>query len=156
MSIRPKNLQHGYLANEDSGDVLQFQYNPNQFYTEHGANYEEIESPGSKYRKVSYGGRSAERFPLILEFYGVKNVSSGKSSTQIENYLERLTLPKTTQKQIIKGSNHFISPPICTIVFGSRIWETVISSVKITRKLFNPSLKTMQLTADLQVIVIKR
>lgn len=154
--IRPRGLKHGYLVNEDTDDVLMFQYNPESFYTEHGAKYEEIESPGAQYRKISYSGRSVERFPLTLFFYGVKNVSSGKSSTEIENYIENLTKPKKKQKGVIHGSNHFISPPICTIVFGKRIWETVISSAKITRKMFNPELKTMQLEVDLQVIVVKR
>lgn len=154
MSIRPRGLQHGYLVNEDSGDVLQFQYNPSSYYTEHGALWEEIESPGSSYRKVSYGGRSVERFPLTLDFYGVKNVSSGKSSTQIENYIENLTIPRHRQS-IIKGTNHFISPPICTIVFNGRCRRVVVSKAKITRTLFNPSLQTMCFTADLEVIVIK-
>lgn len=154
--VHQKNLVHGYLVNEDDGDVLQFQFNPTDYYTEHGAHYEEIESPGSKYRKISYGGRSVERFPLTLQFYGVKNVSSGKSSTQIENYLERLTKPKKKQKGVIHGSNHFISPPICTLTIGSRVWETVVESVKIQRKLFNYKLKTMMLECTIQFIVVKR
>ena len=154
MSIRPRNLQHGYIVNNDNGDVLQFQFNPSQYYTEHGANWEEIESPGASYRTISYGGRSVERFPLTLEFYGVKNVASGKSSKQIENYLENLTCPKNRQS-IINGTNHFISPPICTLVFNGRCRNVVVSNVKITRKLFNAQLQTMQITADLEVIVIK-
>lgn len=154
--IRPNGLQHGYLVNEDDKDVLLFQFNPSSYYTEHGAKYEEIESPGSKYRKISYAGRPIEKFPLTLQFYGVKNVASGKSSTAIENYLIRLTKPKKKQKGVIKGSNHFISPPICTLVIGKRTWETVVENVKITRKMFNKDLKTMQLEATLTFIVVKR
>lgn len=155
MGVHQKVVR-GYLVNEDTKDVLKFQYNPESYYTEHGAKYEEIESPGSKYRTIAYVGRSVEKFPLTLQFYGVTNVASGKSSTQIENYLKALTTPKTKQKNVIKGSNHFISPPICTVVIGSRLWETVVVSVKILRKSFNPKLKTMQIEATIEFIVVER
>lgn len=154
--VHQKNVVHGFLVNEDDGDVLQFQFNPTEYYTEHGAKYEEIESPGAQYRKVTYVGRPLDKFPLTLQFYGVKNIVNGKSSTQIENYLMRLTKPKNRQKGVIYGSNHFISPPICTLTIGSRVWETVVESVKLTRKLFNNELKTMMLEATIQFIVVKR
>ena len=149
-------LSHGYLVNEDTNDVLQFQFNPENYYTEHSANYEEIESPGSKYRKITYLGRNVESFPLTLQFYGLKNIVSGKSSKQIENFLEKLTKPAKKQKKIIHKSNHFISPPICTLVIGPRIRETVVKSVKIERKMFNRKLETMQIEATLTFLVVKR
>lgn len=155
MGVHQK-VTRGYLVNEDTKDVLKFQFNPERYYTEHGAKYEEIESPGAKYRSIAYVGRSVEKFPLTLYFYGVTNVVSGKSSTQIENYLKALTVPKTKQKNVIKGSNHFISPPICTVVIGARLWETVVASVKILRTSFNPQLKTMQIEATLEFIVVER
>lgn len=156
MSLHPKNLVKGYLVNEDDNDVLQFQFNPEEWYTEHGATYNEIESPGADYPKLSYGGRKLERIPLNLNFYGVTNVTSGKTSTEIEDYLERLTLPKKKQKNFIKGSNHFKSPPICTFVFGKRCYTCVVETVKIYRKMFNSSLNTMQLEANVTLIVVKK
>lgn len=155
MSLKRK-ISKGYIVNEDTNDVLLFQYNPEEFYTSHGANYEEIEAAGSKYRKFSYAGRSSEEFNLNLEFYGVRNVSKGKSSSDIEKYLERLTLPKRRQKGFIKGSNHFISPPTCTIVIGKLVQEGVVESVKIERKMFNSKLDTMRLGTQIKFKILKR
>lgn len=153
--IRPEGLKHGYLVNEDSGKKLKFQYNPESFYTEHKALYEGIESPGSSYPMLYYCGRPIQKFSFTLNFYGVKNVVGGMSSGDIEIFLKRLVAPKKKQKKLIKGSNHFISPPVCTVVFGAKCWETVVENVKLDRKLFNAKLKTMQLVADVTFVVLR-
>ena len=38
---------------------------------------------------------------MTLQFYGLKNIVSGKSSKQIENFLEKLTKPAKKQKKIM-------------------------------------------------------
>ena len=154
--VHPKKLIKGYLVNEDTNDVLKFQFNPSEWYTEHGATYNEIESPGSKYPAIFYSGRKLERIQLTLYFYGVKNIVGKKSSKNIEDYFVKLVKPKKKQKKFIKGSNHFISPPICTFVFGKRCYETVVENVKVIRKMFNYKLQTMQLEVNVQLIVVKR
>ena len=154
--IRPKGLKHGYLVNEDTGKKLKFQYNPETFYTEHKALYEEIESPGASYPMLSYEGRPLEKFTFTLNFYGSTNVGgTNKSAGDIEIFLKKLVAPKKKQKKLIKGTNHFISPPVCTVVFGAKCWETVVENVKLDRRLFNAKLKTMQLVADVTFIVLR-
>lgn len=156
MGIHPSNLIKGFLVNEDNDKKLFFQFNPEEWYTEHGATYSEIGSPGSAYPTIYYGGRKLERIPLTLYFHGIKNVSSSMSSTQIENFFENLTKPSKVQKNIIKGSNHFISPPLCTFGFGARIFTCVVESSKIIRKMYNEKLKTIQMQVDITLIILRK
>lgn len=149
-------VTRGYLVNEDTQDVLHFQFNPEEFTTELGANYGSVDSPGSQYRKVYYTGRPLETFNLNLNFYGLTNIVDGKSSADIESYLEKLTQPATAQQAIIAGSNHFISPPMCTLTWGVMVLTTVVTKVKIKRKLFNSELRAIQLETNVSFTIVRR
>lgn len=155
MGVHPKNLTKGYIVNEDNNEILKFQFNPEEWYTEHSATFEEIESPGSSYPMIFYSGRKLERIPLTLHFYGLENVTGTYTSTQIERYFETLTKPAKIQKNIISGSNHFISPPICTFGFGSKVYSCVCESAKIVRKMFNSKLKTIQMEVEITLIKVR-
>lgn len=151
-----KNVTRGYLVNEDSKDVLRFQFNPETFTDEYKASYKEVESPGSEYRKIYYAGHEAEKFSLTLWFYGVTNIIDGKSSSDIIEYLKALTRPCKYSRRVIQSSDKFVPPPLCTLCIGEDIQQVVVESCSVTRSMFNNELKVMTFGSDIKFMRVER
>ena len=139
----------GMIVNSDDNSNLIFQFNPSELSIEHGANYATIESPGSDYPVVYYCGRRIESIPLTLQFYGVNN------NVKVEQFFETITTPRKKQKNIIRGTNQFISPPVLSFVWGQRVYDVLMETASIKKNMFNAQLQTMDMTVTCKMVVLK-
>ena len=139
----------GMIINSDDNNNLIFQFNPAELSIEHGANYATIESPGSDYPVVYYCGRRLEYIPLTLQFYGVS------TNLKVEKFFEDITTPRKQQKNIIRGTNQFISPPVLSFVWGQRVYDVLMETANIKKTMFNSRLQTMDMIVSCKMIVLK-
>ena len=49
------------------------------------------------------------------------------------------------QKNIIRGTNQFISPPVLSFVWGQRVYDVLMETASIKKNMFNAQLQTMDM-----------
>lgn len=146
----------GYIVNSDNGTFLKFQYNPPEWANEGGNNFGTIEAPGSPYPVIFYSGGTTSAISLNLDFYqGGSFTGGGCSPSQVMALIGAMASPRRQQFEMIRGSNHFISPPVCLFVWGAERFRFVLQKYRFQRKQFNQYLHTIALTVTLEMLQIK-
>lgn len=156
MSINRKHTM-GYIVNTDTNGILKFQYNPPEWAVEDSVKYGDIESPGAEYPRIFYQGGERSVIQLTLDFYFGANSSNPSYSNggELWEQIKTYTQPRTKAKNMIKGSNHFISPPICLFVWSSETYKFVAQKVRRVKKMFNPNLSTRVISVEIEMLLIK-
>lgn len=147
----------GYIVNKDTNDVLRFQYNPIELVTDRGNKFSTIDAPGIEYPALFYSGGEKSAINLTLEFYdGATPTSGGRNnSVSVMAQIDSMASPRRRQMGMIRGVNHFVSPPICVFVWGSEVFSFVLQKYTFKRKYFNERLQTVMLSVSLEMLLIK-
>lgn len=147
----------GYIVNLDDGSILTFQFNPAEWYEEKGNTFGSIESPGMEYPLLFYSGGDQQVIPLTLDFHaGASPTGGGTASPDaVMASIRRMGAPRKKQKEMIRGSNHFISPPVCLFCWGKETYKFVLQKYRFQKKFFDTRLNTVMLQVSLEMLLVK-
>lgn len=149
--------ESGYIVNQDNGSILRFQYNPAEWYDEQGNTFGAIESPGMEYPLLFWSGGEQSVLKLSLDFHAGASPTGGgtDSPDAVMAAIKTMAAPRLQQKEMIRGSNHFISPPVCLFVWGKETFKFVLQKHKFQRKFFDTQLNTVMLNVSLDMLLVK-
>lgn len=147
----------GYIVNQDDGSILTFQFNPNEWYSERGNTFGSVESPGMEYPLLFWSGGDQSVIPLTLDFHAGASPTSGGSASpdMVMAIIDKMASPRQRQKEMIRGSNHFISPPVCLFCWGREAHKFVLQKYRFQRKFFDTQLNTVMLQVSLEMLLVK-
>lgn len=147
----------GYVVNQDDGTILRFQYNPSEWYEEQANSFGAIEAPGREYPVFFYSGGDQSVITLSLDFHaGASPTGGGTDSIEsVMASIKKMGSPRKAQKEMIRGSNHFISPPVCLFVWGTKTQKFVLQKYRFQHKFFDTQLNTVMLNVSLEMLLIK-
>lgn len=147
----------GYIVNTDDGSILQFQYNPAEWADEQGNNFGAVEAPGMEYPLLFWTGGETSVIQLSLDFHeGASPTGGGTDApSAIMSKVKKMAAPRMQQKEMIRGANHFISPPVCLFVWGNEQFKFVLQKYRFQRKFFNTNLNTVMLNVNLEMLLVK-
>lgn len=147
----------GYIVNTDDGSILQFQYNPAEWADEQGNNFGAVEAPGMEYPLLFWSGGEQSVIQLSLDFHdGASPTGGGTASpSSVMASIKKMAAPRKQQTEMIRGANHFISPPVCLFVWGSEQFKFVLQKYRFQRKFFDTSLNTVMLNVSLEMLLVK-
>lgn len=121
MGYKAGARQKGYLKNLDTGVILKFQYNPENFEYSRGATYVEIVAPGMSYPHTQYVHGNSRTFPIELFLFDKPYTGVYKT---YKDFLEGLLPPE-------KNSSEYTKPPIVLFVYGHFIKKCVLEELSI-------------------------
>lgn len=127
MSSKVGAKNKGYIKNLNTGKVMKFQYNPENFEYSRGATYVEIVSPGMSYPDTQYVHGNARSFPIELFFYD--KPYSGVIRDAM-NFLGGLLPPE-------KNNKNYKKPPVFIFCYGYFIRKCVLEDLSIKIEEFN-------------------
>ncbi len=134
-------VTRGYMKNNQTGVVTDFQYNPESFKYSRGATYGDIVAPGISYPITQFCNGNIRSFSVELFF--CDDPCTGlirQKMTEIGKFLP----PE-------KNIRDYVRPPTMTFVFGYFIRECVLEDLDISIEAFDINLEptmarfTMQL-----------
>lgn len=147
----------GYIVNQDDGSILRFQYNPAEWYEEQSNTFGAVEAPGGEYPILFWSAGDQSVIPLTLDFHAGASPTGGgaASPAAVMAAVRKMGAPRNRQKEMIRGSNHFISPPVCLFVWGSETFKFVLQKYRFQRKFFDTQLNTVMLQVSLEMLLVK-
>lgn len=115
-------VNRGYIKNNVTGVITNFQYNPEMLQYSRGVTYNEIISPGIQYPLQQYGYGNTRSFSVTLFFYD--KPYTGLIIDKMKE-IGRFLPPETNTKG-------YTRPPSMTFVFGYFIRQCVLEDLDIT------------------------
>lgn len=139
MSLKTGATTKGYFKVKSTGEVRQFQFNPENFSDSQNFNYTTISSPCSSYPKFQYVGTGEKTISLNLFLCGKRG--------QVQNYLNFL--------DSLKPQHRFDPPKIIIFAFGSYVSTCVITGISRNFNEFNNDLSVTQAEVTLNLTEVK-
>ena len=121
MSSKVGARTKGYIKNLDTGNILNFQYNPETFEYSRGATYVEMVAPGMSYPTTQYVHGNARTFPIELFLFD--KPYSGIIDSH-KDFIEGLLPPET-------NDSSYTRPPSMLFVYGDFIKKCVLEELNI-------------------------
>lgn len=121
MSAKVGAKTKGWIKNNVSGEIRNFQFNPTNLSHSRGASYAEISAPGMSYPNTQYVQGQSRVFPVELFMYdgtGTRQIES------FESYLMTFLPPETN----VGG---FVKPPDMTFCYGYFIRKCVLENLDV-------------------------
>lgn len=109
-------ITKGWVKNNDSGEIMSFQYNPTTLEHSRGASYSELSSPGTNYPDIQFVKGNSREFSV--ELFMNDNPYTGLISTA-SRFLNNF-LPPEYEDRV------FTSPPTMTFCYGRFIRKCVL------------------------------
>lgn len=122
MSLTVGAKTKGWIKNNDTGELMNFQFNPENFSYSRGVVYSEIIAPGQSYPLFQFVSGKARTFPLKLYIY-----DRPKSTGLIIKYMKFIggfLTPET-------NTDNYIKPPTMTFAYGYFIRKCVMDNLDI-------------------------
>lgn len=110
-----------YIINNDTGEKMVFQYNPEKVPYSRSARYSDITAPGMSYPLTQYSGGEAREFSFELFMYD--NPYSGKIDSA-RQFLEELLPPEY-------NTESFTKPPTFTFAYGYFVKKCVLQQLQV-------------------------
>jgi hypothetical protein len=123
----------GTLSNVETGETVEFQFNPVEIKLALGADWKSSASPGASFERMQFGNRKNDVLTFKLQMDGR---SRGAASVPDRlAYLASLTAPPDADLDIRTAA-----PPRVLVRFpGFLSMETILPDVGITAKRFDPT-----------------
>lgn len=139
MSLKTGATTKGYFKVIDTGEVRQFQFNPESFSDSQNFNFSTISSPCSSYPKFQYVGTGERTISLNLFLYGKKG--------EVNSYLSFL--------DSLKPSGRFEPPKLIVFAFGGYVKTCIITGISRTFSEFGSNLSITQADVSLNLVEVK-
>ena len=111
----------GYIKNLDTGRVMKFQYNPEEFEHSRSATYVDIVAPGMSYPDTQYVHGNARSFSVELFLY---DKPSTDSINRYKSFYEGLLPPETNRSGYTK-------PPMLLFSYCDFIKKCVLEEFRV-------------------------
>ena len=112
-------ITKGWVKNNESGEIMSFQYNPTSLSHARGASYTEISAPGTQYPGIHYVKGNSREFSV--ELFMNDNPSTGLIS-RASRFLNGFLPPEYEDRT-------FTSPPTLTFCYGRFIKKCVLTEL---------------------------
>ena len=110
-----------YIINNDTGEKMEFQFNPESVPYSRSARYTGIVAPGMSYPLTQYSGGEAREFSFEVFYYD--RPYSGKIDNA-RRFLEELLPPEY-------NTDSFIKPPVFMFAFGYFVKKCVLQQLQV-------------------------
>ena len=141
MSTKVGARTKGYIKNNSTGKVKEFQFNPTTFSYSRGASYGDISAPGMPYPNTQFIKGNARSFPVTLFFFD--NPYTGVIKDYIE-FLEGFLPPEV-------NSNSYTKPPEMTFCHGYFIKKCVLEDLRVDIEDLDSEGRPIQATLEIQL-----
>jgi hypothetical protein len=163
-----KKLSKGYLKNLETGQTMQFLFNPTEFDDSRSAHFEELDSPGSGYPDYRYVRGELHSWSIELYLYGKPNVQSSSymrhlmgvsNSEDVSDKVSQVTKKHRYDSDITKYTDFikallpdeertFSPPPKVKFAFGKFVENCVVTGISEKRTQFDSSLNVIEETIE--------
>ena len=122
MEIRGAKTK-GWIKNNDTGELKEFQFNPEKHSYSRGGTFSEISSPGLCYPLTQWVKGNIREFPVSLYLFDAPEFTN--LIPEFTNFIGRFLTPET-------NIPNYTRPPSMTFCFGTWIRKCVLTNLDIT------------------------
>jgi hypothetical protein len=141
-------LEKGYLENVKTGQVLRFQYNPEQFNDDIGVEYREIKSPGISYPIYQYVGGETRSIEFTLFLDNMENQGGTNKIRETINYLNTFLPPANMAVR-------YYPPPEVIFGFGWFVKRCILVAMPTRYTMFDRKLQPLRAEVDVRLNIIQ-
>lgn len=145
---RTGRLEKGYLENKSTGQILRFQYNPEEFTDDIQVEYRDIKSPGISYPIYQYIGGEPRRVEFTLFLDNMENRGGTNKVRETINYLNSF-LPVAN-----KGAR-YTPPPELIFAFGWFVKTCILEAMPTRYTMFDRNLQPMRAEVDIVLKIVQ-
>lgn len=139
MAIMP--VKKGYMIREDTGERLEFQYNPTFLDDEKTAEYENTNVPGANFPHSEFAGGGDWKFKFSLRF-----IANGMKYDTSKAVVWLRQLPYA-----VKHPDGTVAPPKVLLAIGGLIIRCKVTKVTVHYLRWAPTLRPIDLQVDLEM-----
>lgn len=141
MSQRVGATTKGLIKNNTTGEVREFQFNPENFSYSRGVTYANLDAPGMEYPDTQFVKGNAREFQVTLFFFDKPFTNKFKTYTW---FFGGLMTQETNRAD-------FKKPTDCTFVFGSWVRKCVVTDLNISVQEYDGNLNPVIFTCTLSL-----
>jgi hypothetical protein len=137
----------GFIKNLETGEVKEFQFNPEFFNYGRSVSYNETSSPSSPYPLISYGNGNSSSFSVPLFLY------DPKASGLIEAFIAFVDslLPQVDTGGFVERNP---KPKVVLFCYGRFIKKCVIQSMDYTHEMYTKNIIPIRTTINLTFLEV--
>lgn len=142
MSTKVGAKTKGWIKDNVTGEIMNFQFNPTNLQYPRSTNYANVTSPGMAYPGTQFVSGEIREFSVELYIYD--RPSTGKMKETSE-FLGKLLMPETNVANMRKKPDDF------TLCIGYFVRQCVLKSLDINVTLFDENLQPVEAYYTLEI-----